>query len=54
MIASKIPCTLTTVTHWIHHYEKQSSVEDERRSGRRRKTDENTDLNIINAGKGPG
>jgi transposase len=46
-IASKIPCSLKTVGHWINHYEKHGSVEDKRRSGRKRKTDENTDVNII-------
>jgi transposase len=51
MIASKIPCTLKTVGHWIHHYKNAGSVEDKRRSGRKRKTDENTDINIINTAK---
>lgn len=48
-IASKIPCDLRTVDHWINHYEKHGSVEDKRRSGRKRKTDEKTDVNIIAA-----
>jgi transposase len=46
-IASKITCNIKTVNHWISHYKQNGSVEDKRRSGRKRKTDENTDVNII-------
>jgi transposase len=46
-IASKIPCNINTVDHWISHYKKHDSVEDQPRTGRKRKTDENTDINII-------
>jgi transposase len=34
------------VNHWITHYDQHGTVSDQRRSGRRRKTDENTNINI--------
>ena len=46
-IAKKIPCNINTVDHWISHYKQHKSVEDTHRSGRKRKTDEKTDDNII-------
>jgi transposase len=46
-IASMIPCNIKTIDHWISHYEQHGSVEDKRRSGRKRKTNESTDDNII-------
>jgi transposase len=42
-----IPCNINTVNHWISRYEQHDSVEDKLRSGRKRKTNENTDVNII-------
>jgi hypothetical protein len=35
------------VNHWINHYQISHTVEDKLRSGRKRKTDENTDINIV-------
>jgi transposase len=46
-IANKIPCSLKTVNHWIHHYESTHTVKETHRTGRKRKTDENTDINIV-------
>jgi transposase len=47
VIANKIPCTLNTVSHWINHYNHSGTVAEKPRSGRRKKTDENTDINIV-------
>jgi transposase len=42
-IAARIPCDVRTVRHWLAHYEQHHDVQDERRSGRPRLTDEATD-----------
>jgi transposase len=47
VIANKIPCSLNTVNHWIHHYEHNNTVADQPRSGCKRQTDEKTDINIV-------
>jgi len=46
-IEKKVGCSPKTVNHWINYYENTGTVADKRRSGRKRKTDENTDINII-------
>ena len=46
-IAQKIPCSIKTVNHWINHYDQHPTVTDKNRSGRKRKTDENTNINIV-------
>ena len=37
-IAQEIPCDIRSVRHWLYHYEQQHNVDDEPRSGRKRKT----------------
>jgi transposase len=46
VIASKIHCSLNTVSHWINYHKQHGTVAEEHRSGRKRKTDENTNINI--------
>jgi transposase len=45
-IANKIPCDVRSVRHWLSHYEEHHTVEDEPRSGRKRKTSPETDEKI--------
>jgi transposase len=45
-IAERMPCDLRTVNHWIKYYVQHGSVTDQHRCGRRKKTDENTNINI--------
>jgi transposase len=45
-ISRKIPCDLRSVQHWIAHHEHHHNVDDEPRSGRKRKTTEETDEKI--------
>jgi adenylate kinase family enzyme len=46
-IAKKIPCSIKTVHHWITQYNQHRTVADKHRSGRKRITDENTNINIV-------
>jgi transposase len=48
-IASSIPCNINTAYHWIDVYNKTSDVNDEHRSGRKRKTTESQDELIVSA-----
>lgn len=45
-IATRIPCDLRTVHHWLDQYERHGNVEDDRRSGRKRKTTAEEDEKI--------
>ncbi len=45
-IAQRIPCDVRTVRHWVAHHEKHGNVEDEPRSGRKRKTTAEQDEQI--------
>lgn len=45
-IAHEIPCDVRSVRHWLSHYEQHRSVEDQPRSGRKRKTSPATDEKI--------
>jgi transposase len=45
-IAKEVRCSVPTVRHWISRYALTGTVKDEPR-GRKRKTDENTDVNIV-------
>jgi uncharacterized coiled-coil protein SlyX len=45
-IAQEIPCDVRSVRHWVQHYEQHGNVEDEPRSGRKRKTTPATDEKI--------
>ncbi len=46
-IANKIGTSLPTVRHWIHHYNEKKNVENEKRSGRKRKTTTEQDDEIL-------
>jgi transposase len=45
-IAPKIPCGIRTVNHWIKEHDEDGTLKHKSRSGRPRKTDENTDINL--------
>jgi transposase len=45
-IAKKIGCSLKTVMHWINYYDITNTVKEKHRTGCKRKTDENTNINI--------
>ena len=45
-IAREIPCDVRTVHHWVSHYGKHGNVDDEPRSGRKRKTTSEADAAI--------
>jgi transposase/uncharacterized coiled-coil protein SlyX len=45
-IAQQIPCDVRSVRHWLNHYEKHHNVDDEHRSGRKRKTTATEDEKI--------
>lgn len=46
-IAYEISCSVKTVSHWVGQYEVNHTVADNHRSGRKRITDENTNINIV-------
>ena len=46
-IAKEIQCSKKTVEIWIHRYQKTGDVQDEEGRGRKRKTSEKKDLDII-------
>jgi transposase len=48
-IAAKIPCSTSTVYHWIHFYDNHGTVTMKKQSGRKRKSSEETDNKIIEA-----
>jgi transposase len=45
-IATLIPCSETTVTHWLHAWKERGSLDDEEKSGRPRKTSDEDDQQI--------
>ena len=45
-IAREIPCDVRSVRHWLQHYEQHHNVDDEHRSGRKRKTTSEIDEHI--------
>ena len=45
-IAREIPCDVRTVHHWVQHYGKHGNVDDEHRSGHKRKTTAEADAAI--------
>jgi transposase len=45
-IAAKIPCSIKSVNHWIKEHDEHGTVKGKSRPGGRRKTDENTNINI--------
>ena len=46
-IAKEIQCSKNTVENWIHRYQKTGDVQDEEGRGRKRKTSEREDLDIV-------
>jgi transposase len=46
-IAKEVACDVRTARHWINHYMEHNDVEDEQRSGRKRKTTAGQDASII-------
>ena len=47
VIAKELQCSRNTVKTWIHRYQKTRDVQDEEKRGRKRKTLEREDLDII-------
>src|SRR5579871_2740534 len=50
-IAKELQCSRNTVEIWIHRYQKTGDVQDEEGRGRKRKTSEKKDLDIITIAK---
>ena len=50
-IAKELQCSRNTVKTWIHRYQKTRDVQDEERRGRKRKTSEREDLDIVTIAK---
>src|SRR5579871_4992935 len=50
-IAKELQYSRNTVITWIHRYQKIRDVQDEERRGRKRKTSEREDLDIITIAK---
>jgi transposase len=50
-IAKELQCSKNTVESWIHRYQKTGDVQDEEGRGRKRKTSEREDLDIVTIAK---
>src|SRR5579871_1280633 len=50
-IAKEIQCSKKTVEIWIHRYQKTGDIQDEEERGRKRKTSEREDLDIVTIAK---
>ena len=50
-IARELQCSQDTVQKWIHRYQETGDVQDDERQGRKRKTSEKEDLDIISMAK---
>jgi transposase len=50
-IAKELHCSRDTVKTWIDRYQKTGDIQDEERQGRKRKTSEREDLDIISIAK---
>ena len=50
-IAKELQCSRDTVETWIHRYQKKGDVQDEEGRGRKRKTSEREDLDIVTIAK---
>ena len=46
-IAKELQCSWDTVQTWIHQYQETGDVQDQQKSGRKRKTSEREDTNIV-------
>ena len=50
-IAKELQCSRDTVETWIHRYQEKGDVQDEEGRGRKRKTSEREDLDIVTIAK---
>ena len=50
-IAKELHCSKDTVKIWIHRYQETQDVQDQKKTGRKRKTSEKEDTNIITIAK---
>src|SRR5579871_1421930 len=50
-IAKELQCSRNTVEIWIHRYQKTGDVQDEEGRGRKRKTSEKENLDIVTIAK---
>ena len=50
-IAKELHCSKDTVKIWIHRYQETQDVQDQEKTGRKRKTSEKEDTNIITTAK---
>src|SRR5579871_5920259 len=50
-IAKELQCSRNTVKTWIYRYQKTRDVQDEEKRGRKRKTSEREDLDIVTIAK---
>ena len=50
-IAKELQCSKDTIQTWIHRYKETGDVQDEEGRGRKRKTSEKEDLDIISIAK---
>ena len=46
-IAKELHCSQDTVKIWVHRYQETGDIQDQERTGRKRKTSEKEDTNII-------
>ena len=50
-IAKEFHCSKDTVKIWIHRYQETQDIQDQEKTGRKRKTSEKEDTNIITTAK---
>src|SRR5579871_2140648 len=50
-IAKKLQCSRNTIKTWIYRYQKTRDIQDKERRGRKRKTSEKKNLDIITIAK---
>ena len=50
-IAKELQCSQDTVQKWINQYQETGDVQDQQKSGRKRKTSEREDTNIVSIAK---
>ncbi len=50
-IAKELQCSQDTVQKWINQYQETEDVQDQQKSGRKRKTSEREDTNIVSIAK---
>ena len=50
-ITKELQCSQVTVQTWIHQYQETGDVQDQQKSGRKRKTSEREDTDIVSIAK---